>query len=267
MKYLDNLKRLERIAFFQAPKLDIIKPYQITKGYELIEVLLGGKILFNIDGEIQECRKGAIFWHIEGDKTLSLTDKNDPYRCMVFAFQVEMRRRPLPRVTYWEDLESLDKFTSEAINCFHNTDFNKEIMGTCFYSQLYWQAYKSLRRPVGIEYPRSLCKAVQYIERYLDSDLTVDDIALKAGVSKPYLFALFQKYLKLSPHKYLINCRLNRAQTMLAGTAKSIKEIASFCGYESIECFYRSFKKHSGVTPAAYRSKYSPYPRVLREEA
>ena len=138
-------------------------------------------------------------------------------------------------------------------------------MTVCFYSQLYWQAYKSMRRPVGAEYPRALCKAVQYIERYPDSDLTVDDIALKAGVSKPYLFALFQKHLNLSPHKYLTNCRLNRAKTMLAGTAKSIKEIAAYSGFESIECFYRSFKKHTEITPAAYRAKYSPYPSTLHE--
>jgi AraC-like DNA-binding protein len=241
----------------------MVTPCQTIKGFELVEVLVGGKIFFNIDGELKECRKGAIFWHIEGDHTLSLTDKDDPYKCIVFAFDVKYRKRPVPRVTYWEDLESLDKFTSEAISCFHNKDFNREIMGACFYSQLYWQAYKSLRRPIGNEYPRTLCKAVKYIEHYLESDLTVEDVAQKAGVSKPYLFALFQKHLNCSPHKYLTKCRLNRAQTMLAGSTKSIKEIASVSGFESLECFYRSFKKQSKITPAEYRKKYSPYPRVL----
>ena len=184
---------------------------------------------------------------------------------MVFSFKVKLCKRPVPRVSYWEDLESLDKFTSEAVSCFHNKDFNRQIMGSYFYNQLYWQAYKSLRRPVGIEYPRALCKAVKYIEHYLESDLTVEDIAHESGVSKPYLFALFQKHLNCSPHKYLTICRLNRAKTMLSGTPQSIKEIASICGFESIECFYRAFKKHSGTTPAVYRIKYSPYPRVLHD--
>jgi len=265
MDYFSNLDSLSHVAYFQALKTDKVKPFLITKGLELVEVLVGGKIFFNIDGEIQECRKGTIFWHIEDDYTLSLTDKNDPYRCMVFAFNVKQQKRPLPRVTYWEDLESLDKFTAEAVSCFHNRDFNRQIMGTYFYSQLYWQAYKSLRRPLGTEYPRSLCKAVKYIEHYLESDLTVEDIAHEAGVSKPYLFALFQKHLNCSPHKYLNTCRLNRARTRLSGTAESIKEIAANCGFESIECFYRAFKKHSGITPAAYRTKYSPYPRILQD--
>jgi AraC family transcriptional regulator of arabinose operon len=265
MDYFENLIGLERIAFFQAAAVDVVRPHPITDGIEVVEVLTGGKIRFNIDGELQECRKGTIFWHIPGDYTLSLTDKNDPYRCMVFAFNVKTRRRPVPRVTYWEDLESLDKFMAEAIECFHNKDFNREIMSICFYSQLYWQAYKSLRRPLGTDYPRSLCKAVQYIERYLDSNLTVEDIAQKAGVSKPYLFALFQKHLNQSPHKYLNVCRLNRSKTMLAGTSKSVKEIAGLCGFESLECFYRAFKKHSGIPPAAYRDKYSPYPRILHD--
>ena len=265
MDYFKNLTRLERVAYFQASKVDKVTSHPIPKNIELVEVLLGGKIFFNIDGEIQECRKGTIFWHIEGDETLSHTDKNDPYRCMVFSFNVKQQKRPLPHVTYWEDMESLDKFTAEAVSCFHNKDFNRQIMGSYFYSQLYWQAYKSLRRPVGIEYPRSLCKAVKYIEHYLESDLTVEDIAQEAAVSKPYLFALFQKHLQCSPHKYLTICRLNRAKTLLSGTAQSIKEIASNCGFESIECFYRAFKKHSVITPAAYRIKYSPYPRTLHD--
>ena len=265
MDYLDNLNSLSHVGYFQASKVDKVKPHPILKGFELVEVLIGGKIFFNIDGNMQECHKGAIFWHIEDDYTLSLTDKNDPYCCMVFAFKVKQRRRPLPRVTYWDDLESLDKFSAEAMSCFHNKDYNCQIMGIYFYSQLYWQAYKSLHRPVGKEYPRALCKAVNYIERYLESNLTVDDIAHEADVSKPYLFALFQKHLNCSPHKYLTTCRLNRAKTRLSGTADTIKEIASNCGFESIECFYRAFKKHSGITPAAYRTKYSPYPRVLND--
>ena len=265
MNYFDNLIRLDRVSFFQAPEVDKVNPYQIPQGIEVVEILVGGKIFSNIDGEIQVCGKGTIFWQIEGDYTLSDTDKNDPYRCMVFAFDVKQCRRPVPRVTYWDDLEGLDKFVAEAVGCFHNRDFNREIMGIYFYSRLYWQAYKSLRHPMGTEYPRSLCKAVKYIERYLESNLTVEDIAQEADISKAYLFALFQKYLNCSPHRYLTNCRLNRAKTMLAGTPKSIKEISSFCGFESLECFYRSFKKHSGITPAAYRAKYSPYPRILHD--
>jgi AraC-like DNA-binding protein len=263
--YFDNLISLDRVAYYQAPKVDKVPPILLPKGVEYVELLLGGKIFFNIDGEIRECRKGAVFWHIEGDYTLSDTDKNDPYLCMVFGFNVKIRKRPVPHVTYWEDAESLDKFTSEAINCFHNKDFSRSLMGIYFYSHLYWQAYKSQQRPVGTDYPLSLCKAVQYMERYAESDLRVEDIAAEAEVSKPYLFALFQKYLNVSPHKYLTNCRLNRAKAMLAGTSRSIKEIAAACGFESLESFYRAFKKSSGITPANYRIEYSPYPRVLHD--
>ncbi|MDD5698266.1 MAG: AraC family transcriptional regulator [Victivallaceae bacterium] len=261
--YLDNLIGIERVAYFQAPEADKVKPYAVTKGIELVELLLGGKIFFNVDGEIKPCGKGTIFWHIEGDYTLSDTDRNDPYRCQVFAFAVKVRRRPVPRVTRWEDPEGLDKFAAEAVSCFHNREFDRGVMGKYFYSRLYWQAYKSLRHPATAEYPHALCKAVKYLEGYLESNLTVDDVAVQAGVSKPYLFALFRKYLQCAPHQYLTASRLNRAKTLLAGSGRSIKEIAAHCGFESLECFYRSFKKHAGITPAAYREKYSPYSRVL----
>ena len=92
MDYLDNLDSLSRVSYFQAPKVDKVRPHPIPKGFEVVEVLVGGKIFFNIDGELKECRKGSIFWQIEDDYTLSHTDKNDPYRCMVFAFNVKLAK-------------------------------------------------------------------------------------------------------------------------------------------------------------------------------
>ena len=81
-------------------------------------------------------------------------------------------------MTYWEDMESLDKFTAEAVSCFHNKDFNKADYGYVFLTVNYIGRHINLcARPVGTEYPRSLCKAVKYIEHYLESDLTVEDIA------------------------------------------------------------------------------------------
>ena len=63
------------------------------------------------------------------------------------------------------------------------------------------------------------------------------------GVSAPYLFALFKKHLKTSPHQYLLNVRLKEACALLAGTTYRIKRISDECGFMNPESFCRNFKK------------------------
>ena len=83
-------------------------------------------------------------------------------------------------------------------------------------------------------------------------------LAAKAGVSESYLYALFSKHLKSSPHQYLLNYRLRLARTRLAGSDDNIKLIAEECGFENLESFYRAFRRASGMPPGEYRRRQQP---------
>lgn len=258
---MDDLERVEsliRVGYFTAPSGVIIKPFNIPIKTETVEVITGGKVIFANDGREQVYGKGAIFWHISRDETVHVTPPDDPYRCVVFHFRVKDRKRIVPRVTIWDDDAALDRFAGEAIRYFHNETYDRNKLCSYFYSQLLWQSYRYTCKKSHEEYPDQVRRAVSYINRNLGSGITVEDIAANCGVSKPYLFALFQKHLNGSPHKYLNECRLRKSRTLLAGS-DSIKEIAAQCGFENIEVFYRLFKQSADMTPAEYRKKFSPY--------
>ncbi|MCP3968208.1 MAG: helix-turn-helix domain-containing protein [Lentisphaerae bacterium] len=70
---------------------------------------------------------------------------------------------------------------------------------------------------------------------------------------------MFKKHLNSSPHRYLVDRRLSHSRSLLAGSGKSIKEIAFECGFDALENFYRSFKSSQSLTPAEYRRKYTAY--------
>ncbi len=81
----------------------------------------------------------------------------------------------------------------------------------------------------------------------------VNDLSSALGYSRIQLNALFKKHFGISPHRYLINYKLNYAQKLLMNTTLSISEIAYEIGYSTPMQFYETFKKAFGVTPNQFR--------------
>lgn len=64
---------------------------------------------------------------------------------------------------------------------------------------------------------------------------------------------LFKQEMGMSPRRYLRELRFRKAETMLARTFLSVKEITERAGLAPINHFMRDFKKRHGITPGAYR--------------
>lgn len=95
---------------------------------------------------------------------------------------------------------------------------------------------------------------MKYIHEHIDQPLSVRDVAGAFGYSESRFSHLFQERLKRTLHDYIRQLRCQQAAQMLRETEISVPEIALSKGFESLQTFYRSFKRCYGVTPAAYRS-------------
>ena len=95
--------------------------------------------------------------------------------------------------------------------------------------------------------------AVEYI---LGSDLTEDlgneRIAEAVGVSTNYLTSIFQTYLGISLHKYVLNVRIERAQQMMLSGKVNVTEAANLTGFSSIHVFSKTFKNILGISPSQF---------------
>lgn len=254
----DHIVKLRSVSRFAAPDNRKVTPVIIPPNQECIEVLTGGTLFFEVDGERRTFRKGAIFWHVSRDYTIWDTPLNDPYRCQVFHFVTNPPTRMVPRVTVWHDTEMLDRFCSETFRAFHSGENDSPDLAAYCYSVLHWRASHSDSLPDELG-PAPLRRAVKYLDGHFFSSITPYDVAKAAGISRPYLFKLFKEGLGISPHQYILKLRLDMAKRLLAGENFSIKEIAAECGFESLEVFYRQFKSAANTTPADYRKQYSRY--------
>lgn len=97
-------------------------------------------------------------------------------------------------------------------------------------------------------------KALWFIESHFAEELTLDDIAAIAGVSRFQLVRAFGYATGTSVMRYVRGRRLTHAARALAKGAPDILTVALDTGYGSHEAFTRAFRDQFGVTPESVRT-------------
>lgn len=99
--------------------------------------------------------------------------------------------------------------------------------------------------------------AREYLDKnYAKSELSLQTTADSIGVSPPYLSRLFSEILNLHFIDYLNEVRVAKAEKLLRETDLSVKDISNKCGFNSLQNFFRVFKKFKGISPGCYRQEH-----------
>jgi AraC-like DNA-binding protein len=78
-------------------------------------------------------------------------------------------------------------------------------------------------------------------------------LAAESGYSRTHFYRMFKAAMGQTPHRYLRELRLKRAQSLLAGRSFSLMDIALACGFSSHAHFSTAFHSRYGLSPSAYR--------------
>ena len=95
--------------------------------------------------------------------------------------------------------------------------------------------------------------AVQYIDAHFNEAVTLEKIAEKVYVSPNYLSRLFSNEMGRSFMEYLTDRRMEKAKLMLGEQDAKASEVGEKVGYDNPHYFSRIFKKHTGMSPLAYK--------------
>jgi AraC family transcriptional regulator len=96
-----------------------------------------------------------------------------------------------------------------------------------------------------------------YIEEHLAEDIAIEDMAALVPMSQFHFARAFKAATGETPHKYLIQRRMERAKVLLTVTQLAIAEVAYRVGFSNQSHFTAHFRKATGVTPKDYRLQCS----------
>ena len=105
----------------------------------------------------------------------------------------------------------------------------------------------------GTAVPSWLKRANEMLQDRYCEEITIGEIAAEVGVHPAHLSRAFRKHFRVSPGEFVRDLRLEFAASQLAGTTKSLTEVATASGFYDQSHFNRLFKVRYGTTPAKYR--------------
>ncbi|NLE78744.1 MAG: helix-turn-helix transcriptional regulator [Rhodococcus sp.] len=93
-----------------------------------------------------------------------------------------------------------------------------------------------------------------YLHDSFDRDVQLDALADIAGMSVRSFRRAFRVAFGTTPHQYLLDLRVGRAQALLTTTRLSAAEIAALTGFSNPSHFATTFKRRVGVSPTRFRA-------------
>lgn len=98
----------------------------------------------------------------------------------------------------------------------------------------------------------NIYKSLEYIHNHYHTPLRVQDLAAHTYLSLNRYTNVFRDLVGVTPQKYIINLRLQKAIELLQITDWDIQRIAQAVGYEDPLYFSRIFKQYIGLSPSKY---------------
>jgi AraC-like DNA-binding protein len=101
--------------------------------------------------------------------------------------------------------------------------------------------------------PGAIRRIREYVDAHLGDSMDLATLAAVAGLSIHHFARGFKQSTGLTPHHYLTQKRVERAQDMLANSALSLSEIAYAVGFSDQSHLARHFRQMLGITPGRFR--------------
>lgn len=228
-------------------------------GVFVLEYVKSGVGYIESCGKLHTVRGGDFYLLIPGERHEYYSDKHDPFNKVFITFSGSL----FPAL-----MKSLH--INESVRIFHKNvyeDFCEMERLICRTDIPRSEAFDRITviivglllnlKPEPICEPDSRLALMirQFLDESSTKNVSLSDICSQLYISKNYLISLFRQEYGITPHRYLNECRLEKAKALLSESEKPIDLIAREMGFENEKYFYSFFKTHTGRTPGDFRKR------------
>jgi AraC-like DNA-binding protein len=153
-----------------------------------------------------------------------------------------------------KDTYSLEKSMLKIYDIFHNNIVMKEPLISKHITTILTELIVSSEDTGDSNHSNAIDEIISYMGEHLSEELTLENMAARVSLSPYYFLRVFQKETGFTPHKYLIQTRINYAKFFLKTINIAVKEIGFNCGFKTESSFCTTFRKWVAMTPTEYRN-------------
>lgn len=99
----------------------------------------------------------------------------------------------------------------------------------------------------------TLNKIINYIHENIDKEITLEKIASEVYLTPNYTGHIFKENMSMSFNEYVTQVRMEYAKKFLMQPENKIYDVSFMVGYKNPHYFSKLFKKHTGVSPSAFK--------------
>lgn len=235
-----------------------------TKSCHILHFVLSGRGNLTVDGREYTVGKDQLFYVPPDILTSYRPDPDDPWEYMWVEFYGSAAKFACKKAHLCADSPVLTPNDPGAVAEIFASLLNKNVSANTdtalASSALLFRLMAQLQEQNTADEVRELSRDRQKIqsvldyidENYCNPDTTLHTVAEQTFFNKSYLARVFRQTIGISPQKYIIELRLQRASEMLRHNNFSVSDIAAAVGYKSPYYFSLEFKKKFGVPPSQY---------------
>ena len=237
-----------------------------VRNHHLIHHVISGRGVYILQDRRYELFPGDTFMIYPNTSVHYFADPEDPWECVWVGFDgrdakllveqtVFSLQSPVLRGDHAAEIRRL----LENIHSNYGTEL---WLSAAITGHLYLLLAFLLKAALQAQPPRAAgddCAKIvaDYIMTHYEEPITVEELAAFASVSHSSLYRSFKRRFHISPKRFLLEYRIERACVMLTRTNCSIQEVSNSVGFEDPFYFSRAFKAIKGVSPRQFASKNS----------
>ncbi len=278
-KLFDAPYHLRSLTLDGATVVESCSHQQFAKGNMLVSehlllFVLNGKYVAEFGGQIFQIQEGEALLvqrtHVVEYQKFGFIKNDKPYQSLMFFLRDDLikeflrfykaERKPtgknleLSKITFNSSIQSflqsvLDSFNAEFSN--HPTFLQNKLFELLFNLS---SANLNLISALAQFTNRPVTDIATVMEENFRQNLRLEEFAYKAGRSLASFKRDFRKIYNTTPHKWLVEKRLDFAKTLLKNSNISITDASYDAGFESPAHFSRLFKKQYGYTPSELKN-------------